>query len=78
MMRIEKEVYPPLGENSKIMLRAGKSLLKNMETYLLQSPELQFLLQCAWILGFGEVRKTKAPTLKEEILNETRSPDSET
>ena len=74
-MKIEKEVYPPIKDESEIMIRAKKNLLENDETFLLQPNEEQFILQCAWVLGFMEGKK-KPTTLRGEVKNETTSPDS--
>ena len=66
-MRIDKEVYPPIRNTSSVMLRAERSLLDNMQTYLLQPNELQYLLQCAWVMGFQEDEKTSVHRCKFEV-----------
>lgn len=58
-MKIRKEVYPPFKKKHSLMFRAEKSLLENMQTYLLQPNEWQYVLQCAWVVGFGEGRDSK-------------------
>lgn len=75
-MLITKPVYPIPEDKSEIMLKAEKSLAKNMESFILQPPEWKFLLQCAWILGLREAQKIKPAIFGKEALNETKSPDS--
>ena len=53
-MKVEKEVYPPIEKQHTLMFRAERSLLDKMQSYLLQPNEWQFILQCAWVLGFEE------------------------
>lgn len=68
-MRIKKEVYPPLEKKHTLMFRAEKSLLEEMQTYLIHPNEWQFTLQCAWIIGFGEglrEKKEKEPGVMTE------------
>jgi len=77
-MLITKPVYPVPEDKSEIMLKAKESLMKNMDSFILQPPEWKFLFQCAWIVGFREAQKIKLAIFGEEGLNETRSPDSST
>ena len=74
-MKVKKDVYPKLGEKSSLMALAEKSLLDDMQTYLIQPNEWQFILQCAWIIGFKEgkkgAKKQRADAIEEAENCET-------
>lgn len=67
-MKIKKDVYPPLETKYPLMFLAEKSLLEDMQTYILQPNEWQYILQCAWVIGFREGWK------REEGCPEPESP----
>jgi len=57
---IQKSIYPTFKEDkSKLMLKAEASLTKDLDSFILHPPELRFLLQCAWIVGFKEKQGEK-------------------